>query len=55
MKCRPFSCQAGGREFESRRSRSLKPRFLVERSGFFVALLNFPDMTVNDTNRPFLK
>jgi len=23
--------------------------------GFFVALLYFPDMTVNDTNRPFLK
>ena len=55
VKCRPFSCQAGGRGFESLRSRSLKPRFLVERSGFFVALLYFPDMTVNDTNRPFLK
>ena len=55
VKCRPFSCQAGGRGFESLRSRSLKPRFLVEISGFFVALLYFPDMTVNDTNRPFLK
>ena len=49
------ACQAGGRGFESLRSRSLKPRFLVERPGFFVALLYFPDMTVNDTNRPFLK
>jgi hypothetical protein len=55
VKCRPFSCQAGGRGFESLRSRSLKPRFLVERSGFFVALLYFPDMTEIDTNRPFLK
>jgi len=45
VKCRPFSCQAGGRGFESLRSRSLKPRFLVEKSGFFVALLYFPDMT----------
>jgi len=51
----PFSCQAGGRGFESLRSRSLKPRFLVERSGFFVSLLYFPDMTEIDTNRPFLK
>ena len=49
------ACQAGGRGFESLRSRSLKPRFLVERSGFFVALLYFPDMTEIDTNRPFLK
>jgi len=55
VNCRSFSCQAGGRGFESLRSRSLKPRFLIDISGFFVSLLCFPDMTVNDTNRPFLK
>ena len=31
------ACQAGGRGFESLRSRSLKPRFLIERSGVFFA------------------
>ena len=41
----PLFCQAGGREFKSRRSRSLKPRFLVERPGFFIGFFCNPKMT----------
>ena len=30
------ACQAGGREFKSRQSRFLNPRFLIKKSGVFI-------------------